>query len=110
MQCGGKQNDKRGLSVSLAQQKRTDVKSNAVVAVRDGRTLGVGAGQMNRVGSARIALEEARAKALVAEDAAQCPVAQTVLLARNVRWTFRLVRNSLGGQRAAPSFASLLSS
>lgn len=38
------------------------VKSNAVVAVRDGRTLGVGAGQMNRVGSARIALEEARAK------------------------------------------------
>lgn len=38
------------------------VKSNAVVAVHDGRTLGVGAGQMNRVGSARIALEEARAK------------------------------------------------
>ena len=28
------------------------VKSNAIVAVRDGRTLGVGAGQMNRIGSA----------------------------------------------------------
>ena len=30
------------------------VKSNAIVAVRDGRTLGVGAGQMNRIGSAEI--------------------------------------------------------
>ncbi|WP_418992718.1 bifunctional phosphoribosylaminoimidazolecarboxamide formyltransferase/IMP cyclohydrolase [Alistipes sp.] len=37
------------------------VKSNAIVVVKDGRTLGVGAGQMNRIGSARIALEEARA-------------------------------------------------
>lgn len=37
------------------------VKSNALVAVRDGRTLGVGAGQMNRIGSAKIALEQARA-------------------------------------------------
>ncbi|MCM1153208.1 MAG: bifunctional phosphoribosylaminoimidazolecarboxamide formyltransferase/IMP cyclohydrolase [Muribaculum sp.] len=37
------------------------VKSNAIVVVKDGMTLGVGAGQMNRVGSARIALEEAKA-------------------------------------------------
>ena len=29
--------------------------------VKDGRTLGVGAGQMNRVGSAEIALKEAKA-------------------------------------------------
>ena len=36
------------------------VKSNAIVVVKDGHTLGVGAGQMNRVGSARIALEQAR--------------------------------------------------
>lgn len=36
------------------------VKSNAIVVVKDGATLGVGAGQMNRVGSATIALEEAR--------------------------------------------------
>ncbi|MBE6232049.1 MAG: bifunctional phosphoribosylaminoimidazolecarboxamide formyltransferase/IMP cyclohydrolase [Bacteroidales bacterium] len=35
------------------------VKSNAIVVVKDGATLGVGAGQMNRVGSARIALEQA---------------------------------------------------
>ena len=34
------------------------VKSNAIVAVKDGATLGVGAGQMNRVGSANIALVE----------------------------------------------------
>lgn len=37
------------------------VKSNAIVVVRNGMTLGVGAGQMNRVGSAEIALEEAKA-------------------------------------------------
>lgn len=40
------------------------VKSNAIVVVKDGATAGVGAGQMNRVGSARIALEEARDKGL----------------------------------------------
>ena len=37
------------------------VKSNAIVVVRDGHTVGVGAGQMNRVGSAGIALEQAAA-------------------------------------------------
>ena len=37
------------------------VKSNAIVVVRNGRTLGVGAGQMNRVGSAEIALQQAHA-------------------------------------------------
>ena len=36
------------------------VKSNAIAVVRDGHTVGVGAGQTNRVGSARIALEQAR--------------------------------------------------
>ncbi len=33
------------------------VRSNAIVVARDGKTLGIGAGQMNRVGSSRIALE-----------------------------------------------------
>lgn len=42
------------------------VKSNAVVVVKDGRTYGVGAGQMNRVGSAVIALKQAQ-EALAAE-------------------------------------------
>ena len=35
------------------------VRSNAILIARDGRTLGVGAGQMNRVGSANIALNSA---------------------------------------------------
>jgi phosphoribosylaminoimidazolecarboxamide formyltransferase / IMP cyclohydrolase len=39
------------------------VKSNAIVVTRDLTTLGVGAGQMNRVGSAKIALEQAGEKA-----------------------------------------------
>ncbi len=39
------------------------VKSNAIVVTRDRTTLGVGAGQMNRVGSVEIALEQAGEKA-----------------------------------------------
>lgn len=42
------------------------VKSNAIVVVKDGRTYGVGAGQMNRVGSAAIALKQAK-ESLAAE-------------------------------------------
>ncbi len=37
------------------------VKSNAIVLAKDNRTIGVGAGQMNRVGAAKIALEQAGA-------------------------------------------------
>ncbi len=37
------------------------VKSNAILVAKDGATLGVGAGQMNRVGSVAIALEQAKA-------------------------------------------------
>ena len=36
------------------------VKSNAIAVVRDSHTIGIGAGQTNRVGSAHIALEQAR--------------------------------------------------
>lgn len=48
------------------------VKSNAIVLARDFQTVGVGAGQMNRVGSARIAIEQANDKAkgaILASDA-----------------------------------------
>ncbi|KXO15810.1 bifunctional phosphoribosylaminoimidazolecarboxamide formyltransferase/IMP cyclohydrolase [Peptoniphilus sp. GNH] len=48
------------------------IKSNAVVVVKNGQTLGVGAGQMNRVGSCKIAFEQAGAKAegaVLASDA-----------------------------------------
>ncbi len=37
------------------------VKSNAIVVAKDGMCLGVGAGQMNRIGSAKLALEQAEA-------------------------------------------------
>ena len=39
------------------------VRSNAITVAKDGQSLGVGAGQMNRVGSARLALEAAGEKA-----------------------------------------------
>ena len=48
------------------------VKSNAIVVVKDGQTLGIGAGQMNRVGSCKRALEQAGEKAkgaVLASDA-----------------------------------------
>ncbi|NLC58451.1 MAG: bifunctional phosphoribosylaminoimidazolecarboxamide formyltransferase/IMP cyclohydrolase [Armatimonadetes bacterium] len=48
------------------------VKSNAIVLARDGAVVGVGAGQMNRVGSVKIAVEQAgdRARgAVMASDA-----------------------------------------
>jgi phosphoribosylaminoimidazolecarboxamide formyltransferase/IMP cyclohydrolase len=48
------------------------VKSNAIVFVRDGRTLGIGAGQMSRVDSVKIAVSKARAPlagSVVASDA-----------------------------------------
>lgn len=48
------------------------VKSNAIVLAKDGQIVGVGAGQMNRVGSARIAYEQAGEKAkgaVLASDA-----------------------------------------
>lgn len=59
------------------------VKSNAIVVAKDGRTLGVGAGQMNRVGAAEIALKQAGAKAkgaVLASDAF-FPFSDTVNLA-----------------------------
>lgn len=59
------------------------VKSNAIVVVKDGQTLGIGAGQMNRVGAAKIALEQAKEKAngaILASDAF-FPMDDTVELA-----------------------------
>ena len=47
------------------------VKSNAIVVTRDRTTIGIGAGQMNRVGSVKLALEQAGEKskgAILASD------------------------------------------
>ncbi|MGI9952232.1 bifunctional phosphoribosylaminoimidazolecarboxamide formyltransferase/IMP cyclohydrolase [Moorellaceae bacterium AZ2] len=56
------------------------VKSNAIVVARKGVTLGVGAGQMNRVGAARLALEQAgeKARGAVLASDAFFPFADTV--------------------------------
>ena len=51
------------LDLEFAWRLVRHVRSNAIVVARDGQSLGVGAGQMNRVGSARIALEAAGEKA-----------------------------------------------
>ena len=59
------------------------VRSNAITVARAGQSLGVGAGQMNRVGSARIALEAAaeNAKGAVLSSDGFFPFDDTVRLA-----------------------------
>jgi phosphoribosylaminoimidazolecarboxamide formyltransferase/IMP cyclohydrolase len=62
------------------------VKSNAIVLVKNGATIGVGAGQMSRVDSVRIAIEKARAhghdpKGAVLASDAFLPFADNVELA-----------------------------
>ena len=47
--------------LELAWMVAAAVKSNAIVIAKDGRILGVGAGQMSRVDSCRLAIEKARA-------------------------------------------------
>lgn len=56
------------------------VKSNAIVVSNSDMTLGIGAGQMNRVGSAKIALEQAGEKAVGAIMASDAffPMSDTV--------------------------------
>lgn len=56
------------------------VKSNAIVLAKDKQTIGVGAGQMNRVGSAKIAIEQAgdKAKGSVMSSDAFFPMPDTV--------------------------------
>lgn len=59
------------------------VKSNAIVLVKDGMTVGIGAGQMNRVGAARIAIEQAgeKARGAVLASDAFFPMGDTLELA-----------------------------
>lgn len=67
----------------FAQKVVKHVKSNAIVVVKNKQTLGIGGGQMNRVGSAKIALEQAgeKAKDAVMGSDAYFPMADTVELA-----------------------------
>lgn len=59
------------------------VKSNAIVISKNRQTLGIGAGQMNRVGAAKIALEQAggQARGAVLASDAFFPFSDTVELA-----------------------------
>src|SRR5574344_173709 len=63
------------------------VKSNAIAIVKDHRTMGIGAGQTNRVGSAEIALKQAHAASftsnLVLASDGFLPFDDTVQLAAN---------------------------
>ncbi|WP_026673837.1 bifunctional phosphoribosylaminoimidazolecarboxamide formyltransferase/IMP cyclohydrolase [Alkalihalobacterium bogoriense] len=49
--------------LKLAWKVVKHVKSNAIVLTKDNMTVGIGAGQMNRVGAAKIAIEQAAEKA-----------------------------------------------
>lgn len=55
--------DKEWENLRLAWQVVKHVKSNAIVLAKDGMTVGIGAGQMNRVGAAKIGITQAGEKA-----------------------------------------------
>lgn len=54
-----KPTDREWQALKLAWKVVKHVKSNAIVLTNSERTVGIGAGQMNRVGSAKIAIEQA---------------------------------------------------
>ena len=77
--------DQNALDLNFAWKICKHVKSNAIVIAKDQKTLGIGAGQMNRVGAAKIALEAAKedcSGAVLASDGF-FPFADTVELANN---------------------------
>jgi len=63
MVTNAKPNAKMLADMIFAMKVVKHVKSNAIVLVKDGQTIGIGAGQMNRVGAARIAIAQAGEKA-----------------------------------------------
>ena len=71
------------LDLNFAWKICKHVKSNAIVIAKDQKTIGIGAGQMNRVGAAKIALKAAGdlcSDAVLASDGF-FPFADTVELA-----------------------------
>ncbi|KGF96229.1 IMP cyclohydrolase [Prochlorococcus marinus str. MIT 9302] len=73
------------LDLNFAWKICKHVKSNAIVIAKDQKTIGIGAGQMNRVGSAKIALKAAKAlasEAVLASDGF-FPFADTVEIAND---------------------------
>jgi phosphoribosylaminoimidazolecarboxamide formyltransferase / IMP cyclohydrolase len=82
------------------------VRSNAIAVARSGQSLGIGAGQMNRVGSARLALEAAgeRARGAVLASDGFFPFDDTVKLA--ARHGIAAVIQPGGSVRDADSIAA----
>ena len=75
--------DQQALDLDFAWKICKHVKSNAIVIAKDRKTIGIGAGQMNRVGAARIALNSAKEEcsgAVLASDGF-FPFSDTVELA-----------------------------
>lgn len=90
----------------FAQKIVKHVKSNAIVITKDKQSLGVGAGQMNRVGSASIALEQGGDKcqgAVLASDAF-FPFKDTVELA--ARYGIKAIIQPGGSVRDEESIAA----
>ncbi len=79
--CTPNNQEKNDLSFAWSLVKH--VRSNAIVVASSGKSLGIGAGQMNRVGSAKLALDSAGNKALGAVLASDgfLPFDDTVRLA-----------------------------
>jgi len=92
--------------LAFAMQVCKHVKSNAILIARDGVTLGVGAGQMNRVGSAEIALKQAgeQARGAVLASDAFFPFADTVELA--AQFGIRVIVQPGGSVRDEESIAA----
>jgi AICAR transformylase/IMP cyclohydrolase PurH (only IMP cyclohydrolase domain in Aful) len=77
--------DQMSVDLNFAWKICKHVKSNAIVIAKDQKTIGIGAGQMNRVGAAKIALtaaEELCSEAVLASDGF-LPFADTVEIANN---------------------------
>ena len=75
--------DQQAIDLDFAWKICKHVKSNAIVIAKDRKTIGIGAGQMNRVGAARIALNSAKEEcsgAVLASDGF-FPFSDTVELA-----------------------------
>ena len=73
------------LDLNFAWKICKHVKSNAIVIAKDQKTIGIGAGQMNRVGAAKIALKAAKgqsSEAVLASDGF-FPFADTVEIAND---------------------------
>ena len=61
LETGSQPSDEKWRDIAFAWKVCKHVRSNAIVLVKDGATVGIGAGQMSRVDSVRLALEKCRA-------------------------------------------------